>query len=63
MFFEMSKNIEFAGYADENTPYTCSSNKEEVLENLQGALEQLFKWFFANHLVATGNNPEEISVR
>ena len=52
MFFETPKNIDFAGYADDNTPYTCSSNIEEVLENLQGALEQLFQWFSANHLVA-----------
>ena len=52
MFFETSKNIDFAEYADDNTPYTCSSNTEEVLENLQGELEQLFQWFSANHLVA-----------
>ena len=32
MFFETPKY----GYADDNTPYTCSSNIEEVLENLQG---------------------------
>ena len=51
MFFEMPKNIDFPGYADDNTPYTCSSNIEEVIENLQGALEQLFRWFSANHLV------------
>ena len=42
MFFETQKNIDFAGYADDNTPYKYSSNIEEVLENLQGALEQLF---------------------
>ena len=52
MFFETPKNIDFAGYADDNTPYTCSSNIDEVLENLQGALEQLLQWFSANHLVA-----------
>ena len=52
MFFEAPKNIDFAGYADDNTPYICSSNIEEVLENLQGALEQLLQWFSANHLVA-----------
>ena len=34
MFFETSKNIDFAGYADGNTPHTCSSNIKEVLENL-----------------------------
>ena len=52
MFFETQKNIDFAGYADDNTPYTYSSNIEELLENLQGALEQLFQWFSANYLVA-----------
>ena len=52
MFFETQKNIDIAGYADDNTPYTYSSNIEEVLENLQGALEQLFQWFSANYLVA-----------
>ena len=52
MFFETPKSIDFAGYADDSNPYTCSSNIEEVLENLQGALEQLFEWFSANHLVA-----------
>ena len=50
-FSEMPKNINFAGYADNNTPYICSSNIEEVLENLQRALEQLFQWFCANQLV------------
>ena len=53
MFFETPKNIDFPGYADDNTPYTCYSNKEEVLENLQGALEQFFRCFSANHLVAS----------
>ena len=48
----MLKYIDFAGYADDNTPYTYSSDIEDELENLQGALEQLFQWFSANHLVA-----------
>ena len=52
MFFETPKNIDFAKYTDDNTPYTCSSNIEEVFENLQGVLEQLFQWLCANHLVA-----------
>ena len=34
MNFETSKNIDFAGYADDNTPYTCSSNIEAVLEKV-----------------------------
>ena len=52
MFLETPKDIDFAGYADNNTPYTCSSNIEKVLENLQGALEQLYQWFPPNYLVA-----------
>ena len=52
MFFETPKSIESAGYADDNSPYICSSNIEKVLENLQVALEQLFQWFSTNHLVA-----------
>ena len=52
MFFETPENIDFAGYADDNTPYTYSSKIEHVLTNLQGASEKLFSWFSANHLVA-----------
>ena len=43
MFFETPKNIDFAGYGDNNTPYQYSSNTEEVLKNLQGTLEQFFQ--------------------
>ena len=52
MFSEMLKYIDFAGYADDNTPYTYSSDIEDELEHLQGELEQLFQRFSANHLVA-----------
>ena len=52
MFFETPKNIDFVGYADDNTSYTCSSNIDAVLENLEGALEQFLQWFSANYLVA-----------
>ena len=54
MFFETSENINFDGYADDNTPYTYSSKIEHVLTNLQGASEKLFSWFSANQLVANG---------
>ena len=42
MFFETPENIDFAGYADDNTPYTYSSKIEHVLTNLQSASEKLF---------------------
>ena len=51
VFFETPENIDFAGYADDNTPYTYSSKIEHVLTNLQSTSEKLFSWFFANHLV------------
>ena len=35
MFFETPENIDFAGYADDNTPYTYSSKIEHVLSSLQ----------------------------
>ena len=38
MFFETPRHIDFAGYADDNTPYRCSSNIEEVLKNLEGGI-------------------------
>ena len=40
-FFETPTNIDFVGYADDNTPYIYSSNIENVLDNLQGALEKI----------------------
>ena len=52
MFFETPENIDFAGYVDDNTPYTYSSKIKHVLTNLQGASEKLFSWFSANELVA-----------
>ena len=52
MFFETPAKIGFAGYTDGNTPHTYSSNIENVLDNLQGALEKMFHWFSTNHLVA-----------
>ena len=58
MFFETLENIDFAGYADNNTLYTYSSKIEHVLTNLPGAWENLFSWFSANNLIAnTGNLP------
>ena len=42
MFFETLGNIDFAGYADDNTPYIYSAKIEYVLTNLPGASEKLF---------------------
>ena len=42
MLFETPTNTNFAGYADDNTRYTYSSNIENVVDNLYGALEKMF---------------------
>ena len=52
MFFENPEIIDFAGYADDNTPYAYSSKIEYLLTNLQGVSGKLFSWFSANYLVA-----------
>ena len=56
MFFETLENIDFAWYANNNTPYTYSSKIEHVLTNLPGASENLFSWFSANNLIANAGN-------
>ena len=45
MIFETPANTEFAGYTDDNTPYTHSSNIKNVLDNLQEALKECFIGF------------------
>ena len=37
MFFEISENIDFGEYANNNSPYTYCSKIEHVLTNLHGA--------------------------
>ena len=50
MFFETPTNIDFAGYANNNTPCTYSSYRENVLDNLQGALEKMLHCLSTNNL-------------
>ena len=61
MFFETPENIDFAGYADDNTPYTYYSKIEHILTNLQSASEKLFSWFSANHLVANARKSHRLT--
>ena len=47
MDLEILENIDFAWYADDNTPYTYSSKIEHVLTNLQGAPGKTLYLFFS----------------
>ena len=44
MFFVMN-DIDFASYADENTPYVSSDSTEDVIRILENDSIKLFKWF------------------
>ena len=46
MFFEIPENIDFVGYADDNTLYTYSSKIDPGLTNLQGFRKTLFLVFY-----------------
>ena len=50
--FEVPSKITFAGYVDDNTPYTYSSNMQTMLTNLHEAIEKLFQLFSMNHPIA-----------
>ena len=52
MFFEISENIDFGGYAINNNPYTYCSKIEHVLTNLHRASKKLICQFSESHLVA-----------
>ena len=49
MFFEQ-KMVNFAAYADDNTPYFCDENLDVLLCKLQICALKLFEWFSNNHI-------------
>ena len=49
MFFETPANTSFTVSADDNSPYTYYSKRENVLDNLQGVLVQMLHQFSTNH--------------
>ena len=64
MFFEQ-KDVNFAAYADDNTPYFFDKNLEVLLSKLQICALKLFEWFSNNymkmnpnkcHLILSSNN-------
>ena len=69
MFFAM-KDIDFASYADDNTPYASSDSMEDVISILEKDSIKLFKWSSDNmmkankdkcHLIVSSN--EHISIK
>ena len=38
-------DVDFASYADDNTPFFVGNDLDEVIFKLQGASKNLFQWF------------------
>ena len=55
LFFELN-NIEFASYADDNTPYVSGETIDDVIHHLEITSISLFKWFSNNQMKV---NPEK----
>ena len=55
LFFKMN-GIEFASYADDNTPFFVGDDLNDVILKLQNASKTLFKWFNDNQMKA---NPDK----
>ena len=54
MLFRMN-DIDFASYADDNTPYVSSDSTEDVIRILENDSIKLFKWFSDNMMKANKN--------
>ena len=48
--FLIINNINFASYADDNTPYTTNESAEKVIDKLEIEAKSLFNWFSDNQM-------------
>ena len=51
LFIE-NNDIDIANYADDNTPYVCSSDLDSAIFKLQKNTERIFTWFYNNNLIS-----------
>ena len=47
-----NSDIDIANYADDNTPYACSSDLDSVIFKLQKNTERIFRWFYNSNLIS-----------
>ena len=64
-------DLDFASFADDNTPYSCLSDMISVLGQLKGGIDKIFDWFKKNflkgnadkcHLITSSKTPVGIEV-
>ena len=48
--FFFCNDIDFASYADDNTPYCIGKTPEEVISQLEKSSKSIFEWFENNKL-------------
>ena len=49
-------NVDFASYADDNTPFFVDKDLDDVISKLQNVSKTLFQWFNENQMKA---NPDK----
>ena len=54
--FVIMNKVDFASYADDNTPYVMGNSVKEVINSLKEASDELFYWFRDNQMKA---NPDK----
>ena len=54
--FIIMNDVDFASYADDNTPFFVANDLDEVISKLQNASKSLFQWFADNKMKA---NPDK----
>ena len=70
--FRIVNDLDFANYADDNTPFVFGNNPIEVLKCLEDASDKLFEWLSNNqmkanpdkcHLLTTSMTPTSINIK
>ena len=70
LFYDID-DLDFASFADDNTPYSCLSDMISVLGQLKGGIDKIFDWFKKNflkgnadkcHLITSSKTPVGIEM-
>ena len=70
LFFEV-RDLEYASFADDTTPYSCLPEMTPILEKLEKGIQSMFDWFSENflkanadkcHLIASSKVPVDIQI-
>ena len=70
LFYDID-DLDFASFADDNTPYSCLSDMISVLGQLKGGIDKIFDWFKKHflkgnadkcHLITSSKTPVGIEV-